>query len=229
MVVESRRGRRLGAVRDRPVDATIIAAANVDLRAAIAAGKFRADLFHRIAAFHIEVPPLRARDADAVLLATRFVVEAGQRYHKAVRALSVEARARVRAGLWPGNVRELRFAVERAVILSPDDAVELAATHLLADLPTSPAPNQAGQAAVRAGSGAVDVDLPPDGISFDELERAILRAALDRAKGNVVQAARLLHLKRDAMRYRVRKLGLVEEEAHGDGDGSKDPGGENTQ
>jgi DNA-binding NtrC family response regulator len=212
-VVESQSVRRLGSVRDRPIRAAIIAASNMDLKSATQDGSFRADLFHRLAAFAIEIPPLRERGDDALALAQILLADAAGKYRKALTGLAPEAEAAIRGHTWPGNVRELRFAIERAVILSPRDATLLAGALVQTEHsdgvggPQS-ASTPAGGAGVRVDASGVHVDLPEEGVPFAELERAILNAALGRSGGNVVGAARLLDLSRDAVRYRMRKLGL---------------------
>jgi two-component system, NtrC family, response regulator AtoC len=208
-VVESRTVRRLGAVRERPINAAILAASNVDLPAAVAAGRFRSDLYHRLAAFTIVVPPLRQRGRDAVLLARHFLAELAVRYRRPLVALSPEAEARIAAASWPGNVRELRFALERAVLLAPPDATTLAADHLSAGSNAVPASETGIGARMAAAGNEIQVQLPEGGVEFARLERAILSAALRKAEGNVAAAARLLHMRRDAMRYRLRKHGII--------------------
>jgi len=207
-VVESGTIRRLGAVRERTISASIIAASNVDLPAAVAAGRFRADLYHRLAAFIVPVPPLRDRGGDAVLLARAFLAQIARRYRRPLRALSPEAEARISAAHWPGNVRELRFALERAVLLSSLEATVLSEEHL----PPAPAASQMRGSApgtVQSNGTHLSIQLPQGGVSFDEIERTILATALERAGGNVAAAARFLRMRRDAVRYRLRKFGLL--------------------
>jgi DNA-binding NtrC family response regulator len=211
-VVEARVIRRLGAVRERPVSAAVVAASNVDLPAAVAAGKFRADLYHRLAALTVTVPPLRERGDDCLILARSALASAASRYQKPLRGLSPAAEARVLRLRWPGNIRELLFAIERAVILSPAEATTLEAD-LLPALEGPPAPRAApgspSSAGLEVSAAGIRVDLPPEGVPFEELEKAIFIAALQRTSGNVVQAAKLLHMNRDAVRYRVKKFGLT--------------------
>lgn len=203
-VVESGRLRRLGSVRERKVDAAIVAASNVDLEAAVRQRRFRADLYHRIAALTLEIPPLRERGDDAILLARHFLHKARAQYRsKRVERLSADAEAHIRAAEWTGNIRELRFAVERAVILAPKDEIELAASRFGAAHTKTTGP-------AIVANGTIRVELPDEGVPFVDLERAIVTAALERTDGNVVRAAELLDLKRDAMRYRIDKLGLGE-------------------
>lgn len=201
--LEAGRVRRVGALRDRPVRVSVIAASNVDLERAVREGRFRADLFHRLAAFVLSLPPLRSRGDDVLELALAFVRELAPRYRKPVQRLSAEAERELLEARWPGNVRELRFAIERALLLAPPDATELEGpfTGVSASRPS-------GMTRVEAGDGGVTVRLPDDGIPFDDLERAVLAEALAKSGGNVSQAARLLHLSRDTLRYRLKRHGL---------------------
>lgn len=206
-VVEAGAVRRLGSLRERPVAAAIVTASNANLPALVEAGRFRSDLYHRLAAFTVALPPLRERTGDAVLLARDFLVEVAGRYRRKLLVLTPAAQTRIAACRWPGNVRELRFALERAVMLTPEEATELGPEHLP---PADEAPAPSPVATIRADAGGgVHVELPPEGVAFSEVERATLAAALQLAGGNVVRAAALLDMGRDALRYRLRKFGLA--------------------
>lgn len=214
-VVESATVRRLGGVRDRPISACVLAATNADLEERVRDGRFRADLYHRLKGFTVEVPPLRLRSEDAVLMARTFLLESARKYDKALEALSAEAEARIRNGRWEGNVRELRFAVERAVILTPAHVGTLGEEHLPgADSAPANTP-ETPEMQITAGLTGVAVSLPEGGVAFADLERAILESALRQAGGNVAAAARLLQLTREAMRYRLKKLGIDNTQAGG--------------
>ena len=209
-VVESGAVRRLGALRERAISAAIVAASNVDLPGAVAAGRFRADLYHRLAAFTVAVPPLRERGGDAVLLARAFLAQIARRYRRPLQSLSPAAEAKVAAARWPGNVRELRFALERAVLLSPPDATVLSDEHL----PATPAESRMSDTAspnVQSNGASLSIQLPADGVPFEEVERAIFAMALQRAAGNVAEVARFLRMGRDAVRYRLRKFDLLQD------------------
>ena len=210
-VLESGTVRRVGGLRDRQVHVAVIAASNVDLEKASREGRFRPDLYHRLAALPIFIPPLRERGEDVVLLARAFVAELSGRYQRPGLTLSAQALQQLQAHAWPGNVRELRFAVERAVLLSPAGTTELTS---IPGLGAAPAAVASG-ASVQANASGVRVELPADGVSFEVLERAILERAMAMAEGNVSRAARLLDLSRDTLRYRLRKHGL---ESHLDAD-----------
>lgn len=202
-VLESRSIRRLGSLRPRAIQVAIVAASNVDLEKAIAAGRFRADLYHRLAAFTIPIPPLRDRGDDAVILARAFVAAASSRYGRACSQLSSAAEARIRSHAWPGNVRELGFAMDQAILRSPRDA-----TVVEGDLIPSARPGHAevvpsGHVVIDARGTDIQIELPESGVDFDTLERAILAKALERAGGNITRAAKLLGKTRDWLRYRL--------------------------
>jgi DNA-binding NtrC family response regulator len=201
-VLESGVVRRVGGLKDRTVRVAVIAASNVDLEKASRTGRFRADLYHRLAALPLFIPPLRERGADVVLLARAFVAELARRYQREGLKLTEQAERQLQAHSWPGNVRELKFAIERAVLLAPSGMSELSN---LPGLTTAAPP---AQAAIEATASGVRVELPAAGISFEVLEKAILERALALSSGNVSGAARLLELSRDTLRYRLKKHGL---------------------
>ncbi len=203
-VLESGVVRRVGGLKDRTVRVAVIAASNVDLEKASRAGRFRADLYHRLAALPLFIPPLRERGSDVVLLSRAFVSELASRYQREGMKLTEQAERQLQAHSWPGNVRELKFAIERAVLLSPVGTSEVSNIPGLA----LAAPVSATQAAIEATASGVRVELPASGISFETLEKAILERALVLSSGNVSGAARLLDLSRDTIRYRLKKHGL---------------------
>jgi two-component system response regulator AtoC len=194
-VIEDKRVRRLGSNRDRAVDVHVIAATNRDLDEAVAAKEFREDLLHRLRVLAFEVPPLRDRGEDLALLAAHFCEELGALYGRSV-DLGDSALAELRRYPWPGNVRELRNVLERAVLLSAGESLEAEAFVGLLRAQTMP---EAGD----------PFRLPEGGISLEELERELVRQAVERTQGNRTRAAALLGLSRDALRYRLEKFGLL--------------------
>jgi two-component system, NtrC family, response regulator AtoC len=201
-VIEEKTVRRLGADTTRPVDVQVIAATHRDLEAAVRLGDFREDLYQRLQVAVIHVPPLRERGDDVLLLARRFLAATAQRYRAPARTLSPAAEAALGAYGWPGNVRELGNVIERVVLFSDADPVEPADLGL-------PAGGGAAPASIASGpGGALRIDFPEEGIALEQVERALLSMALERADGNQTRAARLLGISRDTLRYRLEKYGL---------------------
>jgi len=191
-VIEERRVRRLGSSRERAVDVHVIAATNRDLDEAVEEGGFREDLLHRLRVLSFEIPPLRERPEDIDLLAPHFCEVLGQLYGGRKVCLGDDALAALRAYPWPGNVRELRNVLERAILLTRSE--ELHVDLLAGFLRRSD-----------AGTTPAGFSLPEGGVRLEELERDLLRQALERAKGNRTRAAALLGLSRHALRYRMEK------------------------
>ena len=188
-VVEDGNVRRLGATRSEPTDVSIITATNEPLLSAVLAGRFREDLYHRLAVVTLELPPLRDRSSDIDLLADRLLGHVCAEYGVPARELAEEARQALRGYRWPGNVRELGNVLERAVLMS--DSRTLNARAL--DLPTGGAPPP---------SGAPRAPEPPDSV------RQRLLDAFERTGGNISRTAALLGITRNTVRARIRTYGL---------------------
>lgn len=199
-VLENFRVRRLGALQDRLVNVRVVCATNRDLDQLVEAGRFRSDLLYRLRVFQINIPPLRARGDDVLLLARRFLAQMAQRYGKAPPALDATACEALRAHHWPGNVRELRNVIERAVLLN--QGAELGA----GDLALGPRPAHAPLHAT--GAAPSSTTAAAAGASLEAVERQHLLRALEQAEWNVTRAARLLDVSRDTLRYRIEKHGL---------------------
>ena len=195
-LLERREVLRLGAAQPRPVDLRLVSATNAPLEQMAEAGAFRRDLLFRINAFVVEVPPLRERGDDVVLLAEHFLAEYAGRYRRSISRLSAEAAATLGRHDWPGNVRELRHAVERAVILAPEGAEELPSVGL---------PRGAAGPTGRSTDGTPK---DPSGGTLKEVEREAIQRALDRTGWNVSQAARELGLTRRSLYRRIEEHGL---------------------
>jgi transcriptional regulator with GAF, ATPase, and Fis domain len=193
--LEEKAFKRVGGLADVRVDVRVVAATNRDLEAEVKAGKFREDLFYRLQVMPIPLPPLRERRGDIPLLANYYIDRFNREFKKRVRGLSPKATALLEHYQWPGNVRELRNAIERAMLLIDHDTLEPAD---FTTLTRSVEPTQ--------------FRLPPEGVNLDEVERQLLVQALERAGGNQTQAAQLLGVNRDQVRYRIEKFGLAKVE-----------------
>lgn len=192
--LEEKTFRRVGGVRDIEVDVRVIAATNRDVHQLIEDGKFREDLYYRLNIIPIELPPLRERGKDIKLVAEHFVQIYAKEFRRDIRGLSPAAIKKLSGYSWPGNVRELRNIIERAALLckhpeiGPDDLV-------LGRGDISP-------------EASPTIKLPPGGISLQEIEEQLVRQALALAGDNQSQAAKLLHMSRDQLKYRMERYGL---------------------
>jgi two-component system, NtrC family, response regulator AtoC len=196
--LESRRFKRVGGLTDIHLDATVIAATNRDLQKEVAAGKFREDLYFRLAVIRIDVPPLRERRDDIPLLVDHFLKRFNEEFRRHIRGVSEAAMQKLQLYAWPGNVRELRNVMERVVLLEAEDVVEL--EHLPPEI------RFGSIKAVAVPSNEEDIALPEKGVNLERLERSLLKQALDRTHGNQSAAARLLGISRYALRYRLERL-----------------------
>ncbi len=195
--IDDRQVRRLGGEREVAIDVQFIAASNRNLEDEVREGRFRADLYHRLSVFRLDLPSLRTRKADLRQLVPLFVREYNAKAGKRVRHIGEEVWRQLEAHDWPGNVRELRNVVERCVLFAEGEDFP---GHWL----------QLEQAVARRAP-ADGLVLPLDGsMSLEAMERAIVEAALAQAGGNVTAAARILGSTRETLRYRVEKFGLVE-------------------
>jgi DNA-binding NtrC family response regulator len=209
-VLEDRHVRRVGGTDDVPVDVRVIAASNRDLEAEIDAGRFRADLYYRLNVVRLVLPPLRERASDIPQLAALFSQQVAARYPQRVRAVSAEALAPLLAHSWPGNVRELRNAIERAYLVS--DGPDICARDLprsVVDAPAAPtfAPSAPSLPSV-AGGGAPASFQEIKREYVERFERAYLQAALERAGGNVTQAAEEAGVLRQVFQRMLLRHGL---------------------
>ncbi|HJY30562.1 MAG TPA: sigma-54 dependent transcriptional regulator [Pyrinomonadaceae bacterium] len=204
-VLEEGAFRRVGGLKDIPLDARVLAASNRDLKAESEAGRFRLDLYYRLSIIQIDIPPLRDRGDDVLLLSQHYIQTIGARLRRnKVTALSAEVQEVFRKYDWPGNVRELRNVIERALILEDTDKIttEYLPGGLLA-------PARIPQSSTAADLSAQFV-LPQQGISLDEAELSFVRQAIERSGGNQTRAAELLGISRDQLRYRLKKLEEVQ-------------------
>jgi DNA-binding NtrC family response regulator len=195
-VLENGLFRRVGGLRDLPLDARIIAASNRNLKKAGEEGLFRLDLYFRLSIIEIDIPPLREREKDVLLIAKQLITKANEkRRGKPLRGLTGEVESIFLSYSWPGNVRELRNVVERCAIL--EDGEYITTAHLPADLSDSSKEKTIAESASA-------IRLPEAGISLEVLEYDLARQALEREGGNLTRAARLLNISRDQLRYRLK-------------------------
>jgi transcriptional regulator with PAS, ATPase and Fis domain len=187
--LQEREIRRVGAERNIRINARVVAATNRDLRAAVEAGTFREDLYFRLGAFIIEVPPLRERREDIPPLVHSFLVRAAARMKKDVRSVSADAMSALMNYEWPGNVRELEHAIERAVILANTTSIRLR------DLP----PELTRKPRRLAGDDTLDLE---------QQERASIERALERFGGNRRKAAEALNISTVTLWRKMKRYGL---------------------
>jgi DNA-binding NtrC family response regulator len=205
-VLEEGAFRRVGGLQDIPLDVRVLAASNRDLKTESEAGRFRLDLYYRLSVIQIDIPPLRERGDDVLLLARHYIDTIGSRLkrNRKITGLSPAAREVFRKYHWPGNVRELRNVVERALILEDDD--QITTEYLPGALLITP-----GQSSLMSSTdGTPEFVLPGDGISLAEAELSFVRQAIQRSGGNQTRAGELLGISRDQLRYRLKKLEEVQ-------------------
>jgi DNA-binding NtrC family response regulator len=192
-ILQEREFERLGSNKVKHIDVRVLAATNVDLRAALEQGTFREDLYYRLNVLPINIPPLRERKEDVPYLAGFFVKKLGKDLGSPVQSISDAAMERLLGYHWPGNVRELENVLERSMVLANGAVLEAG------DVKLDTAP---------AARFTVADNFLPEGTTLDEYEQSIIREALKRANGNKSQAARMLGLTRNALRYRLSQMGL---------------------
>ena len=198
-VLQEREFERLGGTKTLKVDVRLIAATNRDLRAALEEGSFREDLYYRLNVVAIDIPPLREHREDIPALVDFFLARYAKENGKQVRGVTPDALQKLMAFHWPGNVRELQNVLERGVTLCAGPTLDVADIHL-------DTPSNSRAAGLLAGASPAPV--LPDGMTLEQWEDEIIREALRRANGNKSQAARALGLSRNALRYRLSKIGV---------------------
>ncbi len=204
-VLEEGLFRRVGGLKDLPLNACIIAASNRNLREESETGKFRRDLYFRLSVIEIDVPPLRERGDDVLLLAAHFIKKLDRgRYQLKPRQLAPEAIKAFKQYHWDGNVRELRNAIERAVILEEGEQITL--KYLPSGL--SRVNGSVSFNGYPERDGHHQIQLPAAGISLEAVEDSLIEQALQRSQGNVTRAAEILNISRDRLRYHLKKKRL---------------------
>ena len=203
-LLEERTFRRVGGVKDITVDVRVVSATNQELAKAMSEGRFRKDLYYRLQVVQIDLPPLRDRGRDILLLARNYIGYFNRECHKNVRGISKDAEQILLSYAWPGNVRELKNVIERAMILEIDN--ELQPEHLSPEI-LEARPSEAALTGVPLSlDGFV---IPETGLSIEDVENALVRKALEMASGNQTRAAQLLRMPRDAFRRKMKRFGLI--------------------
>jgi DNA-binding NtrC family response regulator len=198
-VLEDRKIRRVGGTMDLPVNLTLIASTNKNLKAAVTEGRFREDLFFRLSAFSLHLPPLRERKEDILPLADYFLHFFSQRYQKKnIKEFADDAQKLLALYSWPGNIRELRNVIERCVVL--ENSTTINAGHLPSEMAGSVAETQFVER--RKGSQFI---LPEEGFSLDKMEKDLIVQALERTNFNQTKASKMLGISYDTLRYQMKK------------------------
>jgi DNA-binding NtrC family response regulator len=198
-VLEERSIRRIGGKEELPINVTVIATTNKNLPEEIEKGEFRLDLYYRLNTFSLHIPALEERKDDIPLLARYFLSYFGTEYKKkTIQGISPEAEEIMLSYSWRGNVRELKNVIERIVVLESGEMI----------LPEHLPKEMHLEKITPSGTGEKTFVLPEEGLSLDTLEKDLIMQALERAKNNKTQAARLLDMSYDAFRYQIKKFGL---------------------
>jgi DNA-binding NtrC family response regulator len=195
-VLQEREFERLGGTKTHKVDVRLIAATNRDLRAALEEKTFREDLYYRLNVVAIDIPPLRDHKEDIPALVKFFLEKFARESNASPKSITPDAMKLLMDFRWPGNVRELENVIQRAVTLGTGDKLEMADIQL--------------DTRIQRGNSSGNPFVLPEGMTLDQWEQETIREALKRANGNKSQAARMLGLSRNALRYRLSQMGVAD-------------------
>jgi len=201
-VLEEKRFYRVGGLKEIPVDIRIVSATNRDLKKDVAEGRFRRDLFYRINMGVIRIPPLRERREDILPLALRFVRRASSRRGKRFGSFTKSGEQYLLSYSWPGNVRQLKNAMERLALLGPWDRVDDHALSFVEEMDGTPDLLESPKPVL----GRDDFDLPGDHLDLEELNRTIIRKALNKHRGNQTRTAQYLRISRRVLQTRLKRM-----------------------
>lgn len=210
--IEDKKIRRLGGEREIALDVQIIAASSVDLKEASEKKEFRQDLYHRLAVFCLNLPPLRSRKNDLIELIPNIIAEFNNKANKRIKVIPDEIWKELMDYDWPGNIRELRNVIERSVLLSTDDVLParwLQLKDYCSPNQEVPPENNNPEKGYCHVDDSNRVTIPLDGsMSLEEIDKHIIRTALDQSNNNVTETARNLGTTRETLRYRMQKYNL---------------------
>jgi two-component system response regulator AtoC len=216
-VLEDQVIRRVGGIRDMQVNVRVIAASNRDLEKAVREGEFRQDLYYRLAIIAIFIPPLRERKEDVMPLVDFFIERYNRTFKKNIRGITDATRRLLMSHNWPGNVRELKNTIERGMIL--EDEPMLRPMYLPFSVGESGGPTLFERTSSADGGQSLPdgrmlprLYIPEGGTSLEEVEHTLVELAMKQAEGNQTHAAKLLNISRDALRYKLKKFGLMHAE-----------------
>jgi two-component system response regulator AtoC len=201
-VLEGQAFRRVGGVKNITVDVRVIVASNRNLEEAVRASKFRQDLYFRLAIIPMFLQPLREHKEDIPSLLEHFIRHYNGKFRKNIQGLTKEAEEFLMNYDWPGNIRELKNAIERVMILADGNSISVKYLPIRI--------SEGGILPIPAGADAGNegIRLPSGGVSLYDVEKELIRQALEQARGNKTTAARLLRITRDTLRYKVKKYDL---------------------
>ncbi len=198
--LDSKKLRRVSGRDTIDVDARIVAATNRDLFVLTKQGHFREDLYYRLNVVQLHLPPLRSRRGDIALLAGHFADRFATQFNKGAVRISPGAQKALESYLWPGNVRELMNVLERAILLDHTGTIEAKALPISSD--------SANARIDLEHMNGLHIELPPEGVALELVERKLIEAALQSAQGNVTEAARLLRVGRGKLRTMIKRHGI---------------------
>lgn len=195
-VIEKKTFRRVGGIKEIEVDTRIISATSRNLEEKIAQGDFREDLFYRLDVATIDIPPLRERIEDVLLIADHFLKIYNKEFKKNIKSLHKDVKTLLLKHNWPGNVRELKNVIERAVLFEKSNQL----TTKSVSIPARNAIN-----CLDLLNNADNIQIPADGFSLKELEKVLIQKALLQTRGNKTEAAKILNISRETLKYRLKK------------------------
>lgn len=201
-VIEEQVFRRVGGTKQISIDTRIISATSRDLEKLVSEDRFRQDLYYRLNVAMVELPPLRDRDEDIILLAEHFVGVYNAEFKRNIRGLLPEVKSLMMRYSWPGNVRELKNVIERAVLFEKGEYISTESIRIIYASVNPETDKTVTQLTSQ------QTEISEEGISLDEIEKSFIQKALESAKGNQTRAAQMLGISREKIKYRMKKHNL---------------------